>query len=312
MILALVAASSALAPASASICGTRTLVLAAFPGEIDPLLAQTEVSLVDVIDGRAFYRGMLHGHDVVLTLTGIGLLNAEQATRAALDNYQCEFGAVVFSGVSGGRTAIGDVIVPARWTIDDGAIWVAADPSMLAVAEDVADEVALASTVPAGDPLCVGVDPTAVGIVDLGRTPQILIGGDGRSSDPFGGRRFPCFPGGGDVFGCSPCRAQTTAPPDPDGFVTGIVPFLDPGFIFGYFENPPTVGDYDAADMETAAVARVAADSGIPFIAFRALSDGSGDPLMLPGFPFQFFVYRQLAAENAAAVALAFLQRWSA
>jgi nucleoside phosphorylase len=59
--------------------------------------------------------------------------------------------------------------------------------------------------------------------------------------------------------------------------------------------------------METAAVATVAARHHLPFLGFRAASDGNGDPLMLPGFPFQFFVYRQLAADNAAAVALRFL-----
>jgi hypothetical protein len=32
---------------------------------------------------------------------------------------------------------------------------------------------------------------------------------------------------------------------------------------------------------------------------------------MLPGFPAQFFVYKQLAADNAAATALAFLGVWA-
>jgi hypothetical protein len=32
---------------------------------------------------------------------------------------------------------------------------------------------------------------------------------------------------------------------------------------------------------------------------------------MLPGFPFQFFVYRTISAENAATATLAFLDRWA-
>ena len=32
---------------------------------------------------------------------------------------------------------------------------------------------------------------------------------------------------------------------------------------------------------------------------------------MLPGFPSQFFVYKQLAADNAAAVTLAFVDAWA-
>jgi hypothetical protein len=33
---------------------------------------------------------------------------------------------------------------------------------------------------------------------------------------------------------------------------------------------------------------------------------------MLPGFPFQFFAYRTISAENAAAATLKFLELWSA
>jgi nucleoside phosphorylase len=62
-------------------------------------------------------------------------------------------------------------------------------------------------------------------------------------------------------------------------------------------------------DMETAAIAREAATRGLPYIAFRAGSDGSGDPLGLPGFPAQFYAYYRLAARNAAAATSAFLER---
>jgi nucleoside phosphorylase len=67
---------------------------------------------------------------------------------------------------------------------------------------------------------------------------------------------------------------------------------------------------YDSEDMETAAVFKVAAANHVPYIAFRAVSDGKGDPLNLPGFPYQFFVYKQLAADNAASVTQAFLSAW--
>jgi hypothetical protein len=36
-----------------------------------------------------------------------------------------------------------------------------------------------------------------------------------------------------------------------------------------------------------------------------------GDPLNLPGYPFTFFVYRQIPADNAAIVTEAFLQNWA-
>lgn len=297
-------------------CVARLLVLSAFPGEMDPLLARASIDATEVADGRSFYVGELAGNDVVLALTGIGLVNATATVEAALTRFGCEagrgIGGIVFSGVSGGRSSIGDVAVPARWTVDDGETWFAADQAMLEAAAAVASEVELSSQVPLGDVACVGVDPSLVRTVTLAHAPRIIVGGDGRSSDPFDGRALPCFPGGGDVFGCEPCRAPEHHPPDPQRTATQIVPFLDPAFFFGYFASPPDLRGYDAEDMETAAVAQIAVAHDIPFVAFRALSDGNGDPLMLPGFPFQFFFYRQLAADNAAAHALAFLEAWSA
>ena len=101
--------------------------------------------------------------------------------------------------------------------------------------------------------------------------------------------------------------------------LSGAAPFADPNFYLGLFQSfAPGPGNDEivVVDEETAAVARIADDRAIPFIAFRALSDSStadhgGDPLMLPGFPVTFFFYAQLAADNAAAVALEFLARWN-
>src|SRR5438045_9552354 len=81
----------------------------------------------------------------------------------------------------------------------------------------------------------------------------------------------------------------------------------------GVFQPPAQTTDTsEAQDEETAVVAQAAAQTGVPFLGIRAASDGNGDPLHLPGFPAQFFVYRQLAGNNAAAVATAFLRQWAA
>jgi hypothetical protein len=182
---------------------------------------------------------------------------------------------------------------------------------MYEVASSLAGTVALQSAVPPGDPACAGVDPRLITTVEVLEEPQIRPGGFGSSADGFGGRAFPCFPGGGDVFGCRPCRAPGAGVPDIPQFVDGIIPFIDPNFFFEYFQMPPPPAGAAAVDMETGAVAKVAAAAPLPFIAFRGASDGNGDPLMLPGFPFQFFFYRQLAADNAARVTLAFLDAWA-
>jgi adenosylhomocysteine nucleosidase len=62
----------------------------------------------------------------------------------------------------------------------------------------------------------------------------------------------------------------------------------------------------NAVDMETSAVARIAAENGIPFIAFRSLSDLAGGG---PG-KNEIDTFFQLAADNAAAVVIAFLEVW--
>src|SRR5262249_56717390 len=64
-----------------------------------------------------------------------------------------------------------------------------------------------------------------------------------------------------------------------------------------------TIDEPDAVDEETAAVAREAQARGVPFIAFRAVSDSdrSSDPLGLPGVPLQFYAYCRLPARDAAA-----------
>ena len=67
----------------------------------------------------------------------------------------------------------------------------------------------------------------------------------------------------------------------------------------------------EAHDQESAVVAAVVARYGIPFLGIRGVSDGQGDPLLLPGFPWQFFAYRQLAANNAATTTIAFLDEWA-
>jgi adenosylhomocysteine nucleosidase len=64
----------------------------------------------------------------------------------------------------------------------------------------------------------------------------------------------------------------------------------------------------NAVDMETAAVGRVAAERGVPYIAFRSLSDLAGGG---PGAN-ELDTFFQLAADNAAVVVLSFLEAWAA
>jgi len=308
------AASAGSATGTGTTCPQRTLVLSAMPVELGPLLAELQRGHTESDGGRTYFVGRLHGHAVVLALTGIGPVNARRTTRQALAHFRCGraagIAAVVFSGVAGGGD-IGDVTVPARWTTGAGKPTFAVSSRLLSVARGLTRaHVPLQRSAAVGDPACgCATDPDAVRTVRVEHAPRIVVGGTGHTTDPFAGRALACVPGGGDVLGCEPCAVQTAAARQAPAFARSAVPFLDPGFFTGYAAAPKGSG-YVAEDEETAAVAAVASRHAVPFLAFRAVSDGAGDPLGLPGFPVQFFFYRQLAADNAAAATLAFLSRY--
>lgn len=262
-------------------------VLSAFPAELAPLVEQAAVEETMEIDGRTFRLGMLGGTRVVLALTGIGLINAETTTRTVLDRFDVT--GVVVSAVAGSYRRIGDVAVPEKWTLLDGGNY-APDPEWLARAEEIA-----ASGSAVLERCTVPPNSTTGELVCVLHQPMIFVGGVGLSSDPFDGKPLACVPGGDDVFGCDVT---------PDGSVAA-------GALHSSAATEQTNGSEPLAaeDMETAAIAREATARGLPFIAFRAVSDGAGDPLDLPGFPAQFFTYYRLAAHNAAAATVAFLER---
>jgi nucleoside phosphorylase len=296
----------------------RTLILSALPAEADAVLARTTLdpNPTVVVDGHHFYLGTLGGKKVIVAMTGIGEVNATQTTETAVDHFTPASGisidAVVFSGVAGGsgRTEIGDVAVPARWTSDGGTTWHAVDPGMLAAANAVT--VNLMSTDTIGDPACAWCPLAHIPLINLYREPQLFVGGDGSTSDNNNGTAFPEIPLGGAIFGPQPLAAPDFSLLYPGNFFQAVGPFLVQGLlsnITGLFATAhPAV---DAVDQETAAAQQVADAHGIPFLGVRGMSDGPGDPLNLPGYPFTFLVYKQIAADNAAIVTQAFLQSWS-
>jgi nucleoside phosphorylase len=296
----------------------RTLILTAFPAEADAILARTALDANPslVVDGRHFYFGSIGGKKVVVAMTGIGMVNATQSTETALAHFTCasgiSIGAVVFSGVAGGhgRTEIGSVAVPGRWTSDGCATWHAVDAGMLAAADSLTVE--LLSTDSIGDPARRRRLLPRVPLIDLKREPQLFVGGDGSSGDNNNGAPFPSIPFGGAVFGPQPFAAPDRSPLFVGNFFRALGPFLARGLLgnlLGLLN--PVVPAVDAVDQETAAAQRVADAYGVPFLGIRGMSDGPGNPLNLPGYPVTFFVYKQIAADNAAIVAEAFLRNWA-
>lgn len=270
--------------------GAAIGVLGAMPSELAPFLARATIDETVVHEGRLFHRGTLGGMPVVLAMTGIGLVNATEATRLLLDRF--DVAGLVFSGVAGSPHRIADVTVPESWS-EPGRESYAVDAEWLEVARTVAargEELARCTPYPLDDP--------AAELVCMPFAPAVFVGGRGSSSDPFGGSAVICRVGGGDVFGCDPTlepSAASVAATHGTDDAANVAP-----------EDDLTV------DMETAASAREAAARGLPFLAFRAVSDGAEDPLGLPGFPTQFFAYYRLAAENAAAATTSFLAELAA
>jgi nucleoside phosphorylase len=270
------------ASASPTVTPTQLLaVFAAFPAELAALLQHTEVDHIVELSGRKLRVGTLSGVPVVVGMTGIGLQNATATSRAVLDTFAVA--GAIFSGVAGSPLRIGDVVVPVRWELADGSGY-DADARWLDAVRRVT----------AGNDLgfdhCTFIPNSPTEEVCLPFEPVVAVGGVGQSDDPFGGMALACRAGSGDVFGCDPDEPAATPALSNGGITSGTA------------ADEPIV-----QDEETAAVAREAAARGIPFVAFRGVSDGAGDPLNLPGFPNQFFTYYRLAAHNAAAALAAFV-----
>ena len=309
-------------------CAPRTLILAAMPLELNPIIRDSTTDATDehfMVHGRKFYEGTLAGAKVTMAITRVGMKNAEQTTQDAVDHYEqegCPLNAVLFSGVAGSSYNIGDVTVPRRWASSAGGepIWTGVDTELLAVAEQIdasGQDVGLTQDLPVGDAACLCPGATVENTptpVRMPSPPEIYVGGNGHSGDFFGDHMAPCGPRAGDVGGCEPCFEPNDQPAYTADFVERMPTVLDPSFWSGLVR--PSGGSsgetFVAGDMETAATSEVAAAAGVPFLGIRAVSDGGGDPLHLPGFPVQFFTYRQLAGNNAAALTVAILDAWTA
>jgi len=264
---------------------SRLAVLSAFPAELAPLVAAAEIETTVEADGRRYHLARLEGVRVVLGLAGIGMVNAATTTASVIRSFAPA--GIIVSGVAGSRYRIGDVVVAAQWVEESGGRVFRANPALVELARRASE------ALPAQLQRCTRVPPTSPdgATVCLPYDPLVIFGHRGQTGDPFGGKPFPCIPGGGEVLDC-----QLPGAPAPSARVTA---------------GPPVTTDQEVQDMETAAVARVAARHRVPFLAVRAVSDGAGDPLGDRGFPAQFFDYYRLAAENASLVTRAFLARLS-
>lgn len=115
--LAVIASATDVFAASSPLDTTpRIAVMSAFAPEWLALLDATTDQKTYEVNGNRFVTGTLEGKDVVLFLSGVSMVNAAMSTQQAIDRFAVK--SIVFSGIAGGvdpALSIGDVVVPAQW-----------------------------------------------------------------------------------------------------------------------------------------------------------------------------------------------------
>nr|WP_321362438.1 5'-methylthioadenosine/S-adenosylhomocysteine nucleosidase [uncultured Hyphomonas sp.] len=260
-----------------------------------PLLDQPEEHR---IQGVSYWTGELSGQSVVLFKTGVSIVNATMNTQRLVDEFNITH--IVVSGVAGSidpDLSIGDVIVPERWAKYDEATY------LREIGPDV-----FKAPFP-------GVAPMAPPFGFMG-TRGVRIA---TPEDPAPEPRlwFSADPGLLKIAAAASSAAELTRcdeqslclPSEP------VIRIGGAGLSGSVFMDNRTFRDYlhetfdaQVVEMETAAIAMVAYANGIPFIAFRSVSDLAGGGEASQN---EIRAFEHLAAQNSAALVSAFLRQLS-
>ncbi len=266
----------------------RTAIITAFTPEKVAMAKLLQDKKIYHLHGAELITGTLEDHPVLLTESGVSMVNAALTAQSLIDRFKVE--RIVFSGIAGGidpSLHVGDVVVPAEWaeplenvmmretpTGPKAPDWMASEvlpmPAYGVMASKKIDTnhefhrsfkadsnlLETARTVAAG----LKLKACASDGKCLDQPPQVLVGGVGVSTQSF----------------------------------VDNAKFRD--WLY-------TAWKARATDMESAAVAQASFVNGVPFIAFRSLSDLAGGEADAN----RMDLFMTLAAENAAAVVKAFV-----
>ena len=273
----------------------RIALISAFEPEVVELLPQVRNPRQHRIHGVDFTTGTLAGKDVVLFLSGISMTNAAMNTQRVLDHFNVSH--IVYSGIAGGvnpNLHIGDVVVAEQW---GQYLEVLMARETTPGAHVAPDWMQAELTLPAFGMMY----PRPVEVRSAAR-PAIHK----QFWFPVDARMLAVAKGLTNVTlaRCLGQQCLNTAPRVQVGGngVSGQA-FVDNKVFREYAFN--TFGTH-VLDMETAATAMVAHSNGVPYIAFRSLSDlaGGGDGAN------EMTTFMGLAAANSAQVLVAFLSAW--
>src|SRR3990167_6804003 len=99
---------------------TTTAIVSALHEELAAVPAPRPDEQQQVVGGRTFWCGHLHGHDVVAVLSGIGKVAAATTATVLVERFGVQ--RIVFTGVAGGLAPgvrVGDVVVAQRFLQHD-------------------------------------------------------------------------------------------------------------------------------------------------------------------------------------------------
>lgn len=273
----------------------RIAVLSAFQPELTLLREELQQSRSFFANGVEFSVGVLRGKPVVLFLSGVSMTNAAMTTQLVLDRFRVTH--LVFSGIAGGVNPdlhIGDVTVAQRW----GQYL-----EILMARETAPGQYTLPPWVK---------DATLPNYGAMYPRPVEV-----RSALRSGGERkfwFDADPALLEIASrikdveLDKCDAANQCLSHLPRLVLGGSGVSGQAFVDNAAFRQYTFRTFRAnvLDMETAATAMVAYSNGVPFIAFRSLSDlaGGGEGAN------EIRTFMKLAADNSAKVLLAFLTAW--
>ncbi len=301
-------------------CTPRFGIVSAFGAEADILIASTARARRYTVNGNTFTTGVLRGLPVVIVLTGVSIENAAMITQVMIDHFNVR--RLLLSGIAGGidpANHIGDVVVPSTWAFPLEIYW-NGDGSLPAPCGTPGDLSCLglklsSLTATAGSDLRLPAGDGAVGTGMFMRDTFVRTS----ANAPGGEYRFD--------YAVDPAMFQVAqtiqrpllrcGPRDPSKCVSTqpVIRRGGRGLSAPVFLANPLYRSYvfqvtrgQSFDMETTSFAHVAYANGIPFIAFRSLSDLAG------GTDFNdvgAFFGSGLAEANSSEVTLAFLEAWA-
>jgi adenosylhomocysteine nucleosidase len=301
-------------------CTPRIGIVSAFGAEADILIAQTQARRSHTIAGKRFTTGTLRGNRVVIVLSGVSMVNAALVTQQLIDHFRIE--RLVMSGIAGGINPalhVGDVTVPDRWVMPMEVYWSHDNRVPAPCGSDEANVACLGLKLARGAdgkplPPFNGLFMRENHLLNAASAPQ----GDFRFDYPVDRAMLEVARGIAPTLErCGPkakrpdgtldprlCVARTPRMVVGGRGVSGTAFLANPQYRTYLFEQLQA----DTVDMETAALAHVAASNGLPYIAFRSLSDLAGATEFDADVGALFA--SGLAEANEAAVTLAFLDAW--